>query len=47
MVTARILVMNWLMPEVYQVSSISSPFITTDRWKKITGHDDWTPLWNP
>jgi len=45
MVTARILVMNWQMPTAYHVSSITSPFIAMDRWKEITGVDDWISIW--
>ena len=44
-VTARILVMNWQMPAAYHVSSINSPFITMDRWKEITGIEDWSSIW--
>lgn len=46
-VTARILLMSWQMPAGYHVSSISSPFITMDRWKEITGRDDWISIWDP
>ena len=45
MVTARILIMNWQMPAAYHVSSINSPFITMDRWKEITGIEDWSSIW--
>ncbi len=47
MVTARILTMGWQMPMAYHVSSINSPFITIDSWKKITGIDNWTSIWDP
>ncbi len=47
LVTARILEMKWQMPAAYHISSISSPYITMDSWKKITGHYNWTPIWDP
>ncbi len=47
LVTARILVMNWQMPAACHISSINSPFITMNRWKEITGIDDWIPIWDP
>jgi len=45
MVTARVLSMSWQMPAAYHVSAISSPFITMERWKEITGLDDWISIW--
>lgn len=44
LITARILIMSWEQPATYHVSSINSPFISMDRWKEITGIQDWISI---
>lgn len=41
LVAARVLITSWEQPTTYHVSSINSPFISLDRWREITGIQDW------
>ena len=43
-IAARVLIMSWEQPTTYHVSSISSPFISMDRWKEITGIQGWISI---
>lgn len=44
LIAARILTMSWEQPTTYHMSSINSPFISMDRWKEITGIQNWISI---
>ena len=44
LIASRVLMMSWEQPTTYHVSSINSPFISMDRWKEITGIQDWVSV---
>lgn len=44
LIAARVLMMSWEQPTTYHVSSINSPFISMDRWKEITGIQNWVSV---